>query len=62
MNDKYQKKFDEAYDFDKHKITPGDDKKEDGGKKEGEETKAEKPKYDKNVDFFDSITNSTLEP
>jgi len=43
-------------------MTPADEKKEEPEKKEGEEVKTEKPKYDKNVDFFDSITNSTLEP
>ena len=63
MNEKYQKKFDEAYDFNKHSL---DDNRKDKGtegaeKKEGEETKVEKPKYDKNTDFFDNITNSTLE-
>jgi hypothetical protein len=29
---------------------------------EGEEESKAKPKYDKNTDFFDQITNSTLEP
>ena len=30
-------------------------------KNQASEDQAEKPKYDKNVDFFDSITNSSLE-
>lgn len=59
VNEKYQKKFDEAYDFNKHSLD--DSRKEGGEKKEGEEAKTEKPKYDKNADFFDNITNSTLE-
>ena len=63
VNDKYQKKFDEAYDFNKHQMSKDESvTNKEGEKKEGEETKTEKPKYDKNADFFDNITNSTLEP
>ena len=40
---------------DSRKVT-----QEGNEKKEGEETKVEKPKYEK-TDFFDNITNSTLE-
>ena len=44
------KKFEEGFDFDKHQIET-----------KVEDSKEEKPKYNK-TDFFDSITNSTLEP
>lgn len=61
VNEKYQKKFDEAYDFNKHSLDDSRKNQEGGEKKDGEESKTEKPKYDKNADFFDNITNSTLE-
>lgn len=39
-------------------MVPPTDKPED----EENKNKEEKPKYDKKNDFFDTLTNSTLEP
>lgn len=39
----------------------GDESGEDKNDREAEVKPADKPKYDKKTDFFDSLTNSTLE-
>ena len=42
--------------LERDKVGPSTDKPDD------EENKEEKPKYNKSNDFFDTLTNSTLEP
>lgn len=44
----------DGYDFTKHQLGENEERKEEVAKEDS------KPKYSKN-DFFDSITNSTLE-
>ena len=43
-------------------MVPSTDKPEDEENKEDKDKKEEKIKYDKKNDFFDTLTNSTLEP
>lgn len=55
----------EEFDFNKHQLVKEESKKEadSGDARDGEPPaqSEQKPKYDKNTDFFDSLTNSTLE-
>jgi len=57
-----KKKYADQFEFGKKEL---DGKKEEGAEEAktspGKQKEDEKPKYDKNTDFFDNITNSTLD-
>jgi hypothetical protein len=56
-NENMKQKYAAEYEFNKKELEHVEEQN-----KTGEENKpSEKPKYDKNADFFDNITNSTLE-
>lgn len=57
-NQNLQESVKEAFNFEEHTLKDDQPKEEEKSAQKSQEEVA-KPKYDKSIDFFDSITNST---